>query len=68
MTGMAEMEVSPHKEMANRKIRKCSPLRDMYFLKISCLFVLCEECNRSYSDLRQIGRLSGVRYYSGRQR
>ena len=36
----------------------------MGFLKISCLFVLCVECNnRRHSYLPRIRRLSGVCYY-----
>ena len=64
---MAEMEVSPQEKMANLQGMKDLPLRDMGFLKISCLFVLCVECNRRHSYLRRFGRLSGVRY-SGRHR
>ena len=68
MTGMAEMEVSPQEEMANPQdnikvfvvVRPC-------FLKISCRFVICVECNRRHAYLRRIVRLSGVRY-SGRHR
>ena len=40
---MAEMEVNPQEEMTN------PPLRKMGFLEISCLFLLCVECNRRHS-------------------
>ena len=40
VAAMAEMEVSPQEEMANPQ-GKCSPLGDLGFLKISCLFLLC---------------------------
>ena len=41
VAAMAEMEVSPQEEMANPQ--GSSPLRDLGFLKISCLFLLCVE-------------------------
>ena len=50
-----------------RKEWKCSPLRDLGFLKISCIFLLCVECNRRHLYLLRICRLFGVRY-SGRHR
>ena len=48
---MAEMEVSPQEEMADPQGIKRMPLRDLDFLKISCLFLLCVECNRRHSYL-----------------
>ena len=56
MAGMAKMEVSPQDEMANplvMKMRKCSPLRDMGFLNVSCLFVLCVECSRCHPYFKE---------------
>ena len=50
-----------------RKVLNCSPLRNMGFLKISRIFLLCVECSRRHSYLCRIDRLSGVRY-SGRHR
>ena len=38
---MAEMEISLQEEMADPQEWKCSPLRDLDFLKISCIFLLC---------------------------
>ena len=45
-----------------------SPLRDLDFLKISCIFLLCVECNRRHSYLLRICRLFGVCYSGGRHR
>ena len=61
---------SAHKRRwLTRKEWKCSPLRDLDFLKISCLLLpLCVECNRRHSYLLRICRLFGVRYNSGRHR
>ena len=67
VVAMAEMEVNPHEEMANSQGMKCSPLRNMGILKISCLFLLCVECNRRHSYLCRIGQLSRVRC-SGKHR
>ena len=56
---MAEMEVSPQEEMANPQGIKVSPLRDLGFLKISCLFLLCVECNRRHSYCSESAFCSG---------
>ena len=70
VAAMAEMEVSPQdkRRWLTRREWKCSSLRDLGFLKISCLFLLCVECNRRHSYLLRICRLFGVRYSSGRHR
>ena len=65
MTGMAAMEASPQEDMSNPQDMKVFTVERHGFLKISCLLVLCVECNRRHSYLRRIVRLSGVRY-SGR--
>ena len=69
-TGMAKREVSPQEERKlTRKMLKCWPLRDMGFLKISSLLVLCVECNRRHLYLCRIVLVSGVSYTdSGRRR
>ena len=41
---MAEIEVSPQEEMANPQGMKVF----LGFLKISCIFLLCVECNRRH--------------------
>ena len=65
---MAEMEVNPQEKMANPQgIKGFVVERHMDFLKISCIFLLCVECNRRHLYLCRIGRLSEVRY-SGRHR
>ena len=65
VVAMAEMEVSPQEEMANPQGMKVfAVVTDLGFLKISCIFLLCVECNRHHSYLLQIC-LFGVRY-SGR--
>ena len=65
---IAEMEVSPQEEMAKPQgIKVFAVERPIGFLKISCIFLLCVECNRRHSHLCRIGRLFGVRY-NGRPR
>ena len=46
---MAEMESSRKKRCLTRKVLKCWPFRDMGFLNISRIFVLCVEGNRRHS-------------------
>ena len=63
MTGMSEIEVSPQEQMTNPKYMKVFAFeRRIGFLKTSCFFMLCVECNRRHSYLRRIVRLSGVCY------
>ena len=66
---MADMEVIPQEEMANPQRMKVFAVErpGLDFLKISCIFLLCVECNRRHSYLLRICRLSGVRY-CGRHR
>ena len=42
---VAEMKIGPLDEMITHKVWKCLPLRNMGFLNLSCLFVLCVVCN-----------------------
>ena len=49
VAAIAEMQVSPQEEMGNPQGMKVFALRDLGFLKISCLFLLCVECNRRHS-------------------
>ena len=65
---MAEMEVSPQEEMANPRGMKVFAVERHGVPEDFVYFLLCVECNRRHSYLRRIGRLSGVRYYSGRHR
>ena len=60
-------EVSPQKDMAIPQGMKVFAVRNIGVLKISCIFLLCVECNSRHSYLCGIGRVSGVRY-SGRHR
>ena len=64
---MAEMEVSPKEKMANSQGMEVLAVERPGFLKISCILLLCVECNRRHSYLCRIGRMSGIRY-SGRPR
>ena len=48
---MAEMEVSPQEEMANPQEIEVFAVERNGLLKISCLFVLCVECNSRHSYL-----------------
>ena len=57
----AEMEISPQNEMANPQCMKVLPLRDMGFLKISCLSVLCVVCNCRRLHLSRVVCLCVVR-------
>ena len=50
--GMVEMEVSPQEEMADPQVMKVFALEGHGFLKISCLFLLCVECNCRHSYWR----------------
>ena len=64
----AEGEISPQEEMANPQGMKLFAVRDMGFLKISCIILLCVECNhRRFSYFCRIDQSSGVRY-SGRHK
>ena len=67
MTRITEIKVSPQEEMANPQSMEMFVVENMGFLEISCLFVLCVECNRHNLSVRRINRLPGVRY-SGRHR
>ena len=66
MTGMAYMEVSPQKEMANPQDMKVFAV-ERHVLPEDFLFSCCVECNRRHSYLRRIVRLFGV-CYSGKHR
>ena len=63
---MAEMEVSPQEEMTNPQGMKVFVV-ERPGLPISCIFLLCVECNHRHSCLLRICRLFAVRY-SGRDR
>ena len=68
VAAMAEIEVSPQEEMANPQGMKVFAAERPGLLKISCLFLLCVECNRRHLYLLRICRSFGVRYNSGRHR
>ena len=65
---VAEMKGSPQEEMANSPGMKVFAVERHGLPECFEDFVLCVKCNCRNSNLRRIGRLSGVRYYSDRYR
>ena len=65
---MTEMEVSPQEEIAYPQGMKVFVVERHGLPEDFVIFLFCMECNRRHSYLCRIGRLSGVHYYSGRQR